>query len=703
MSASVALPTGVAPARGWRQVVAGWRYDEGTRRDRRLDLLRGYSVFAMTVDHLDAPTWIYVVTGGNRFFVSAAEAFLFLSGLVMGMVYRPLVERQGLGAAAVKAGKRTLLLYAVTVVATLGFMWLSARLGLPWAAGLDVAEAVPEVLTLRRTFYLTDVLLLYTFLIGIAPIAFWLMHRGRTWVLLGLSWGVWAAHQIRAIDMPWPSEDGAFFYIAAWQVLFFTGLAIGWHRTALAPRVAPFLHWRTLLVSGLGLALFLALWRWGPLWAGRYVPDGGAAISEAFAKWNLPPGRLVACATVFTFFFLVVHFFWTPISGTVGRILLPLGASSLTAYVLQLLVVAALTGYRDNVAQAALDSRVRGTAFQVLGLLTVWLLLNAWVGLRHLIAHATSERALERRLDPAMGLMVAALLAVAILVRPLPVQPAAGFAPVRDDRSSVDEPYYLLHVPPNAAERQPLPALVVLPDANEDAEAFGDALIQLADRDGWLLVATQLPYEQDSLDPATVAAESPRLLRGLRDVIGELAANTGLRVRRRVTLFGYGRGAAAAERYALAYPSDVRAVALLGGGGYTLPPTGDPAAPDRSTDPPFPFGVNGMLDRFGRPVAASELRRVRFWVGVGERDRNPAETSRAWDPYLGTTRVERAEALARALRDAGAPTELRIFPDASHAVGPEMRAEVAAFAARDRESGPVQPPRLPRGEPAQRS
>src|SRR5262249_10366614 len=106
---------------GLAAVVRSWRYGESGRRDRRFDLLRGYCVFAMTVDHLDAPTWLYVLTGGNRFFVSAAEGFLFISGLVMGVVYRPIAERIGLAAAAAKALKRALLLYAVTVLATIGF------------------------------------------------------------------------------------------------------------------------------------------------------------------------------------------------------------------------------------------------------------------------------------------------------------------------------------------------------------------------------------------------------------------------------------------------------------------------------------------------------------------------------------------------------------------------------------------------------
>jgi pimeloyl-ACP methyl ester carboxylesterase len=672
--------------------VRSWRYAESGKRDLRLDLLRGYCVFAMTVDHLDAPTWLYVLTGGNRFFVSAAEGFLFISGLVMGIVYRPIVERSGLPAAAAKALKRSLLLYVVTVGATLGFMWLSSRLGLPWSVGVDVLDAVPRVLALRRTFYLTDVLLLYTCLIAVAPVAFYLLRRGHTWLLLGAAWGVWAAHQIRTIDMPWPSEEGAFYYIAAWQVLFVSGLAMGWHRRALARHFGAIVAWTPLAGSALCLLIFLAIWRWGSLWLGRYYPDGGGTLTEAFAKWNLPPARILAVACVFTFFFLVAHFFWVPIRATLGRFLLPLGQSALTAYVLQLVVVAGLTAYRDHVVQLETTSKLRGTVFQLLAVVLLWLVTVVWASGRGLIARLTSERTLETRLDPILGAGLAAALGLAILVGPQPAVPVAGFVPVRDDRNSLDEPHYLVHVPPDAAQRQPLPVMVLLHDRNEDAELFGDELIALADRDGWLLVAPQLPYEEEHLDADVIAAEAPALLRGVRDVIAELSANTGLILRRRVVLFGYGRGASLAERYAQVYPGQVRGAALLGGGAYTLPPRAD-----GSLDPPFPFGVGGLASRVGRPVEPAQLQRVNFWIGVGSNDTDPDDTARAWDPYLGVTRVERSRNLALALRQLGAPVHFEVFSGAAHRLTPEMRLAVGDFAQRLRAQPPQDPPRLPRG------
>lgn len=679
-------------ATGIRAMIAGWAYVRVDRRDLRLDFLRGYCVFAMTVDHLDAPTWLYVLTGGNRFFVSAAEGFVFISGLVMGMVYRPLSERSGMRVVATKALMRAGLLYLVTVGATLGFMWLSARFGLPWSAGIDLHEATPEVLLLLRSFYLTDVLVLYTVLIAVSPLAFWLLARRWTWLLLGISWGIWLAHQFHPVDMPWPSEEGAFYYIAAWQTLFFTALAIGWHRDTLAQRFGPLLGWRVFAISALGLVLLLVVWRWGGIALSRFTPDGGALMIDLFAKWNLPPARLIACGIVFAFFYSLVHLLWVPIRTLTGGLFLLLGQSALTAYIAQLVAVGVLSGVRDHLPRTVVATELRGTIFQLSAVALVWAVVTVWLHVRRILSGRGGWGIPRTRLDLAFGSVYAAFLAAAIVIAPLPAAPAAGFVPVRADRSVPVQPNYVLHLPPAAIEKQPLLPVIVLHDLDEDAEQFGDELLSVADREGWLLVAPQLPYESDALDPETIALESPALIRGLNQIIGELPTNTGLRVRRRALLFGYGRGAPLAGRYALAYPREVRGVALLSGGGYTLPPrmTG-------GEEPPFPFGVK---DAPFEPMTAerlADLRRIRFWIGVGAEDSDPLQTSRAWDPYLGMTRVERAEAMAAALREDAADVELVVFPGAGHSITPMMRQAVADFATRVGNLGTSLPPRLPPG------
>src|SRR5215472_16183094 len=62
--------------------------DFGNKRDLRVDFLRGFCIFAMVVDHFGGDSWLYAITGGNRFYVSAAEGFIFISGFIMGQAYR---------------------------------------------------------------------------------------------------------------------------------------------------------------------------------------------------------------------------------------------------------------------------------------------------------------------------------------------------------------------------------------------------------------------------------------------------------------------------------------------------------------------------------------------------------------------------------------------------------------------------------------
>src|SRR3954447_17721513 len=82
-------------------------------RDPRLDLLRGFCVFAMIVDHIGGTSWLYALTGGNRGPVTAAEGFVFLSGLVLGMVSRRRVMRDGLGSAIRSSLSRAWTLYGL--------------------------------------------------------------------------------------------------------------------------------------------------------------------------------------------------------------------------------------------------------------------------------------------------------------------------------------------------------------------------------------------------------------------------------------------------------------------------------------------------------------------------------------------------------------------------------------------------------------
>src|SRR5207253_289688 len=98
----------------------------------------------------------------------AAEAFIFISGLVMGLVYHRLIDRDGLGPSLRRVIERSVTLYLLTVTLSFVFIPASEILKLHWAQGLDFHEPIEfiaSVLLLHRTYYLVDIPLLYTILI----------------------------------------------------------------------------------------------------------------------------------------------------------------------------------------------------------------------------------------------------------------------------------------------------------------------------------------------------------------------------------------------------------------------------------------------------------------------------------------------------------------------------------------------------------
>ncbi len=160
----------------------GWmRYQAASKRDLRLDFIRGYCVFMMIVDHLSGPSFLYLITGNNRYIVSAAEGFVFISGVVMGMVYRPTAERLGFEELCIRALDRAIQLYLLFVGLTFAMVGLSLaiRSPIPFPIGDPLAWAV-GILTLHQSAYLTDVLLFYAIAVGMAPLPFLLFRWWAT-------------------------------------------------------------------------------------------------------------------------------------------------------------------------------------------------------------------------------------------------------------------------------------------------------------------------------------------------------------------------------------------------------------------------------------------------------------------------------------------------------------------------------------------
>jgi hypothetical protein len=351
-----------------------WRY-RGDRRDLRLDLLRGFAVIAMVADHIGGErSWLYAVTGGDAFFVSAAEVFVFISGLLMGIIYAGVIARQGLGAALMKSLQRAWTLYLMTVSLTLTLMALSSQVGLGWGSGVTDAswsDLIVSVLTLHRTFYLTDVLLLYTLLILAAvPVLVLLVHARTTHVLVG-SWGLWMLWQLapQHAQFPWAIADNSVFNFPAWQALFVTAMVIGYHRQRLEQHLAGVSKRRVLGISGAFVAIVIAVH------VGFLPPASvfhGIVVDHLFSKLDLGIGRLFVFAGFFIFAFALVSVGWVPIRRALGWLLLPLGQDALSAYILHLFVVALAMKVRPLVFEIAPATPTENTLFQLSGIAFIW-------------------------------------------------------------------------------------------------------------------------------------------------------------------------------------------------------------------------------------------------------------------------------------------------------------------------------------------
>ncbi|MGE0688307.1 MAG: OpgC domain-containing protein [Dehalococcoidia bacterium] len=355
-----------------------WHY-EGGKRDLRLDLLRGFAAFAMITDHIGgADSYLYSITGGDRFVVSAAEVYVFISGAVMGIVYHNVFTRQGIGATLMKAAHRAWQLYVITIVLTLSFAAIGAAWDLWWRPDTSggIATYVLEVLTLHRTMYLTDIPMMYTILLLAAGPVLLLLAQGYTRIALAGSFAVWLLWQISpsSAEVPWHIEGNTVFNIAAWQVLFVAGLAIGWHRakleTLFSHLARPVVFVSLATVSVAIVALYVA-----QLTVLDEIKQNSTAVSLFFDKANVPAGRLLTFGLLMTFAFVLTTLFWEPIKRLTGWLLMPFGENSLKAYSLHVFVVALVAKFGPEVLGGRVDLVESRTALQILGVAAIWLLI----------------------------------------------------------------------------------------------------------------------------------------------------------------------------------------------------------------------------------------------------------------------------------------------------------------------------------------
>ncbi|ATC65296.1 hypothetical protein CMV30_15815 [Nibricoccus aquaticus] len=346
-------------------------------RHTHIDTLRGLLLVLMAVNHI--PSDLHAVTDHPFGFMSAAEGFVFMAGLMAGYVYTRKWLRGNFRELFHACTSRTVTIYRWHALAlilvfsglvSIGYLTGTLPLNTP-AATLDLpALSFVSALLLIHQPTLFDVLPMYCVLLLATP---WLLRicarpGGYTRLICG-SLSLWAAANIFCPQTPFEYgviNTGA-FNLAAWQLLYVTALAFG-HRWATRQQThSPnnSAHPQHLLARPstavlLGLSAIAAL-----LFCVRhgFIPSGLSETSLAAVtnKNNLAPIRLLDTALIIYLSYQLISrhpraFSWRPLAW--------IGRASLPVFSIHILAAYAIHAFPQTFAETS-SGRWLGTALML--------------------------------------------------------------------------------------------------------------------------------------------------------------------------------------------------------------------------------------------------------------------------------------------------------------------------------------------------
>ncbi|MDI9894219.1 OpgC domain-containing protein [Rhodococcus sp. IEGM 1381] len=273
-------------------------------RDQAIDVVRALCIVSMTFDHVARGSIGWHITHAPVWY-TGAMGFVLPSGLVVGMVYRGIVDRNGLRFGQLKVLRRARLVYIshVFLCALAFFMVVLFPSRAAASASIDdtgVWGAIWRTLTLNINPPNASILSLYAILLLLSVGAIWLLKRGQWGVLVALSLLLYFLAQVSRDTFTFTRRAGGDGSInwGTWQTLFFLALLAGWYWQS--SKIQDFLRSRRTLLLSAAISLVLILsgqaFRLGML---DNSPLYGI-VFNIFGRPNLGPGS-IAMAFLFTF------------------------------------------------------------------------------------------------------------------------------------------------------------------------------------------------------------------------------------------------------------------------------------------------------------------------------------------------------------------------------------------------------------------
>lgn len=221
----------------------------------QLDFFRGLMLIVMMLNHVRYfPLWTVAAENPEfaRFtfqplgFFTAAEGFVFLSGLVFALVYTPRFIADGKAAFDRHVARRFGFIYGwhMGTYALIAVLFLIPAFNAAWPPHWESQELIknaPFAMLMRASVLmhqtgLLDILPMYLCFIVFIPIVMRGLAAGRSGLVLAIIAIIWALAQFRPqtfIEAQYGIHLG-WFEVLAWQLIFFGGFVLGYHlRTGL--------------------------------------------------------------------------------------------------------------------------------------------------------------------------------------------------------------------------------------------------------------------------------------------------------------------------------------------------------------------------------------------------------------------------------------------------------------------------------------
>jgi hypothetical protein len=258
-------------------------------RDTRIDVFRALALITIYVNHIPG-TFYEHFTHRNIGFSDAAEAFVLISGIAVGLAYGMKFRPENRLLMTLKAMRRAATLYLTHIVTTLvslaifsaGAVWFAEPELLTKINIEKVMTATPEAMigfvTLGHQLGYNNLLPLYAVLLLAVPL-FLLIGAVSMRALLAVSGLLWLVSGIFRIAPPNYPNDGVWFLNPlSWQFLFVIGM-VGLIHARRGGRLPT----HPLLLGAAGLYLVVSLlWVRLPLW---HV-DISAGLPEVLTGFN---------------------------------------------------------------------------------------------------------------------------------------------------------------------------------------------------------------------------------------------------------------------------------------------------------------------------------------------------------------------------------------------------------------------------------